>query len=94
MYFRFKDGLTSLQFLTALQQHPAVLTPVLCHSDKKLSAVDMENLFRPELSPDGSNKRVQEDKTRGFWADYLLDCEGWVISSKLSNNIHTNSNGN
>ncbi|XP_073350121.1 G2/M phase-specific E3 ubiquitin-protein ligase-like [Pagrus major] len=72
---RFKDGLNSMQYLTALQQHPTVLTPVLCHSDKKLSAADMENLFQPELSPDGSNKRVQEDKTRSFWADYLLDCE-------------------
>ncbi|KAJ8002353.1 hypothetical protein DPEC_G00179000, partial [Dallia pectoralis] len=44
---RFKDGLASLQFLTALQQHPTVLTPVLCHWDDKISAMDIENLFQP-----------------------------------------------
>ncbi|MEQ2312197.1 hypothetical protein AMECASPLE_028338 [Ameca splendens] len=72
---RFKNGLATLQFLTALQLYPLALTPVLCHSKKKLSAVDIENLFQPELSPDGSNQRAQENKTAGFWADYLLDCE-------------------
>ncbi|KAK5611871.1 hypothetical protein CRENBAI_007919 [Crenichthys baileyi] len=64
-----------LMFLTALQQYPLVLTPGLCHSKKKLSAVDIENLFQPELSPDGSNHKAQENKTTSFWADYLLDCE-------------------
>uniref|UniRef100_A0A1A8NZW8 HECT domain-containing protein n=4 Tax=Nothobranchius TaxID=28779 RepID=A0A1A8NZW8_9TELE len=72
---RFKDGLSSLQFLTALQQHPAVLTPVLCQSNEKLSAAGIEDLFQPQLSPGGSNRRTQEDQTRSFWGDYLLDCE-------------------
>ncbi|XP_040905180.1 G2/M phase-specific E3 ubiquitin-protein ligase-like [Toxotes jaculatrix] len=72
---RFKDGLTSLQFLTALQQHPTVLAPVLCNSGNSLTVTAIENLFQPELSPIGSNRRAQEDKTRSFWADYLLDCE-------------------
>ncbi|XP_041837321.1 G2/M phase-specific E3 ubiquitin-protein ligase-like isoform X2 [Melanotaenia boesemani] len=73
---RFKDGLASLQFLAALQQYPTVLTPVLCHSNDKLSATDVENIFQPQLSPVGSNMRMLENKTRSFWADYLLDCEG------------------
>ncbi|KAJ8370773.1 hypothetical protein SKAU_G00108010 [Synaphobranchus kaupii] len=72
---RFKDGLATLQFLTALQQHSSVLASVLCHSDNKLMAADMENLFRADLSPAGSNRRQEEGKTLGFWADYLLDCE-------------------
>ncbi|XP_040904285.1 G2/M phase-specific E3 ubiquitin-protein ligase-like [Toxotes jaculatrix] len=72
---RFRDGLTSLQFLTALQQHPTVLAPVLCNSGNSLTVTAIENLFQPELSPIGSNRRAQEDKTRSFWADYLLDCE-------------------
>ncbi|XP_041837323.1 vesicle-associated membrane protein-associated protein B-like isoform X4 [Melanotaenia boesemani] len=73
--YRFKDGLASLQFLAALQQYPTVLTPVLCHSNDKLSATDVENIFQPQLSPVGSNMRMLENKTRSFWADYLLDCE-------------------
>ncbi|KAI9538041.1 hypothetical protein NQZ68_019382, partial [Dissostichus eleginoides] len=72
---RFKAGLESLQFLTALQQHPTVLTPALCHADVKLSAAEMENLFQPELSQQGSNRRAQEEKAMSYWADYLLDCE-------------------
>ncbi|CAI5642302.1 unnamed protein product [Oreochromis niloticus] len=32
-------------------------------------------MFRPDLSPAGSNKRHKEVLTLGFWADYLLDCE-------------------
>lgn len=72
---RFKDGLSKLKFLTALQQHPTVLAPILCHLDDKLSAADIESLFQPQLSLQGSNRRIQEDKARSFWADYLLDCE-------------------
>ncbi|XP_034081654.1 G2/M phase-specific E3 ubiquitin-protein ligase-like [Gymnodraco acuticeps] len=73
---RFKAGLESLQFLTALQQHPTVLTPALCHDDVKLSAAEMENMFQPEFSQQGSNRRAQEEKAMSYWADYLLDCEG------------------
>ena len=76
---RVKDGLASLHFLTALQKHPGVLAPVLCYTDKKLTAADMGALFRPELSPAGSNRRQEEAETLGFWADYLLDTEGLKI---------------
>ncbi|KAJ8015932.1 hypothetical protein DPEC_G00001840 [Dallia pectoralis] len=72
---RFKEGLASLHFLTALQQHPCVLAPLLCHSQTNLTAADMESLFRPHLSPAGSNSRQKEGKALGFWADFLLDCE-------------------
>ncbi|XP_049441442.1 uncharacterized protein LOC125894224 [Epinephelus fuscoguttatus] len=73
---RFKDGLASLQFLTALQQHSGVLAPVLYHSSKALTAAEMESMFSPDLSPRGSNRRQKEVKITGFWADFLLDCEG------------------
>ncbi|XP_030580358.1 uncharacterized protein LOC115776738 isoform X2 [Archocentrus centrarchus] len=73
---RFKDGLSALQFLTALQQHPTLLTPVLCHCEKRLTAFEFERLFKPQLSPSGSNRRLKESQTLAYWADYLLDCEG------------------
>ncbi|XP_063355269.1 G2/M phase-specific E3 ubiquitin-protein ligase-like [Pelmatolapia mariae] len=72
---RFKDGLESLNFLSALQQHSSVLAPLLCFSAKALTASELESMFRPDLSPAGSNKRHKEVLTLGFWADYLLDCE-------------------
>ncbi|KAK1896385.1 G2/M phase-specific E3 ubiquitin-protein ligase [Dissostichus eleginoides] len=73
---RFKEGLSALQFLNALQQHPTLLAPVLCHSEKRLTALELERLFKPDLSPPGSNRRLGESQTLGYWADYLLDCEG------------------
>ncbi|XP_026036725.1 G2/M phase-specific E3 ubiquitin-protein ligase-like [Astatotilapia calliptera] len=72
---RFKDGLESLNFLSALQKHSSVLAPLLCFSAKALTASELESMFRPDLSPAGSNKRHKEVLTLGFWADYLLDCE-------------------
>ncbi|XP_024130229.1 uncharacterized protein LOC112147832 [Oryzias melastigma] len=52
---RFKEGLSTLQFLPALQQHPALLAPVLCFQDKPLPAVELQRLFPADLSPQGSN---------------------------------------
>ncbi|KAF3850690.1 hypothetical protein F7725_012462 [Dissostichus mawsoni] len=72
---RFKDGLASLHFLDALCQHPSVLAPVLCHTDKRLTSVEVERLFLPQLSPAGSNRRTTETVALSFWADYLMDCE-------------------
>ncbi|KAF3844483.1 hypothetical protein F7725_007646, partial [Dissostichus mawsoni] len=63
---------------TAIESSAAastVLTPALCHANVKLSAAEMENLFQPELSQQGSNRRAQEEKAMSYWADYLLDCE-------------------
>nr|XP_033943763.1 G2/M phase-specific E3 ubiquitin-protein ligase-like [Pseudochaenichthys georgianus] len=71
----FKDGLASLHFLDALCQHPSVLAPVLCHTDKRLTSVEVERLFLPQLSPAGSNRRTTETVALSFWADYLMDCE-------------------
>ncbi|XP_038130567.1 G2/M phase-specific E3 ubiquitin-protein ligase-like [Cyprinodon tularosa] len=72
---RFKDGLSALHFLDVLQQHPTMLSPVLCHIEKKLTALELEQLFKPNFSPVGSNRRLLESQTMGYWADYLLDCE-------------------
>ncbi|XP_011487938.2 G2/M phase-specific E3 ubiquitin-protein ligase isoform X2 [Oryzias latipes] len=72
---RFKDGLSALHFLDALQQHPTLLCPVLCHTEKQLTGLELERLFKPDFSPSGSNRRLLEGQTVGYWADYLLDCE-------------------
>ncbi|KAF3856877.1 hypothetical protein F7725_017600 [Dissostichus mawsoni] len=84
---RFKEGLSALQFLNALQQHPTLLAPVLCHSEKRLTALELERLFKPDLSPPGSNRRLGESQTLGYWADYLLDCEGLKDIAKMYLNM-------
>ncbi|CAI5671471.1 unnamed protein product [Oreochromis niloticus] len=80
---RFKDGLDSLHFFTAVQQYPSVLAPLLYLTYKTLTASDLENIFRPSLSSAGSNRQQKEALTLGFWADYLLDCEEKVTAVSL-----------
>ncbi|XP_034146272.1 G2/M phase-specific E3 ubiquitin-protein ligase-like isoform X1 [Esox lucius] len=70
-----RDSLSTLEFLTALQQHLILLATVLCHSERRLTAFKLECLFKPLLSPSGSNRRLKESQTIAYWADYLLDCE-------------------
>ncbi|XP_038572794.1 G2/M phase-specific E3 ubiquitin-protein ligase-like [Micropterus salmoides] len=72
---RFRDGLSTLEFLNALQQHPTLLAPVLYHSESRITASELERLFKTDLSPLGSNRRLKESQTMAYWADYLLDCE-------------------
>ncbi|KAK6321938.1 hypothetical protein J4Q44_G00067300 [Coregonus suidteri] len=64
---RFRDGLSTLEFLTALQQHPTLLAPVMCHSERRLTAFELERLFKPDLSPSGSNRRLKESQTMAYW---------------------------
>lgn len=71
---RFRERLSTLQ-LTALQQHITLLAPALWHYEKQLTAFDLERLFKPDLSPSGSNRGLKESQTMGYWAAYLLDCE-------------------
>ncbi|KAF6736297.1 G2/M phase-specific E3 ubiquitin-protein ligase [Oryzias melastigma] len=43
----------------------------------------MENMFIPDLSPPGSNRRQKEGKTLGFWEDYLSDSEEKLTAVSL-----------
>lgn len=61
--------------MNALQQHPTLLAPVLYHSESRITASELERLFKTDLSPSGSNRRLKESQTMAYWADYLLDCE-------------------
>ncbi|XP_048101449.1 G2/M phase-specific E3 ubiquitin-protein ligase-like [Alosa alosa] len=72
---RFKEGLASLNFLEALCQHPTAMAPILQHTTTALSPTIIEQLFTPNLSTYGSNRRTEENLVLTFWAEYLLDCE-------------------
>ncbi|XP_059402141.1 G2/M phase-specific E3 ubiquitin-protein ligase-like [Carassius carassius] len=57
---RFKDGLATLNFFNALEQHPSIFLPYMCYSAEDLTAESVESLFRPQLSPTGSSNRGGE----------------------------------
>lgn len=51
------------------------LSPVLPYSEKPHSALELERLFKPDLSPSGSNRRLKGSQTLGYRSGHLLDCE-------------------
>lgn len=76
MFCRFKEGLATLDFLNALEQHPALFMPFMCYSENKLRADAVESLFHVQLSPPGSTMRQEETRALNYWRDYLLYVEG------------------
>lgn len=69
---RFKDGLATLNFFNALEQHPSIFLPYMCYRAEDLTAEIVESLFRPQLSPIGSSNRHEEERVLGYWLDYLI----------------------
>ncbi|XP_045919327.1 G2/M phase-specific E3 ubiquitin-protein ligase-like [Micropterus dolomieu] len=45
---RFRDGLSTLEFLNALQQHPTLLAPVLYHSESRITVFEPQNRSTPK----------------------------------------------
>lgn len=72
---RFRDGLTSLGVLDALQRYPLQLKCLFVKAEKGLTAADMENLFQIIHSERGSNAFQEECRNQAFWQDYLQDAE-------------------
>ncbi|KAK0140647.1 G2/M phase-specific E3 ubiquitin-protein ligase [Merluccius polli] len=72
-----KKDCPALGLYNALQLYPstAVPCPVPCRKARHCGGC-WRISFRPDLSPSGSNSRAKEGRTLGFWADYLLDCQG------------------
>uniref|UniRef100_A0A9J8B323 HECT-type E3 ubiquitin transferase n=1 Tax=Cyprinus carpio carpio TaxID=630221 RepID=A0A9J8B323_CYPCA len=72
---RFRDGLTSLGVLDALQNYPVQSKCLFVKAEKALTANDVENLFQIIHSERGSNAFQAECRTLAFWQDYLQDAE-------------------
>ncbi|XP_033099822.1 G2/M phase-specific E3 ubiquitin-protein ligase-like [Anneissia japonica] len=75
-YERFCEGLQTLDVLTTIQGHPVCCREAFIAADSSvLTAAKLRHLFRAVYSEEGSNSRRREEKTAGFWMDYLLDAE-------------------
>ncbi|XP_056624921.1 G2/M phase-specific E3 ubiquitin-protein ligase-like isoform X3 [Triplophysa dalaica] len=70
---RFRDGLSTLDVINALEQHPIVFTPYMCCGVEKLTPESLEAIFKAQLSEVGSTRRQEETRIIGYWRDYLLD---------------------
>uniref|UniRef100_A0A8C1IA68 HECT-type E3 ubiquitin transferase n=1 Tax=Cyprinus carpio TaxID=7962 RepID=A0A8C1IA68_CYPCA len=72
---QFKEGLECLGLLHLMQKHPQLFKEVFMYEEKPLLAEDISALFKAELSPVGSNRRVVESRTICFWRDWLIEVE-------------------
>ncbi|XP_028667124.1 G2/M phase-specific E3 ubiquitin-protein ligase-like [Erpetoichthys calabaricus] len=80
---RFQEGLQSLGVLSALQQFPQQLQSLFIKLEKKLTAIEVEQLFKFRMSEEGSNRYEAELLVVGFWRDYLQDAEFCVDAVTL-----------
>ncbi|MBN3294428.1 G2E3 ligase, partial [Polypterus senegalus] len=81
--YRFQEGLQSLGVLSALQQFPQQLQSLFIKLEKKLTAIEVEQLFKFRMSEEGSNRYEAELLVVGFWRDYLQDAEFCVDAVTL-----------
>uniref|UniRef100_A0A3P8RJW6 HECT domain-containing protein n=1 Tax=Amphiprion percula TaxID=161767 RepID=A0A3P8RJW6_AMPPE len=63
---RFREGLKTLGVLEKIQKHPDSFRPLFCYEPSPLTADQLDDLFAIRLSPEGSNKRVVEEKILAF----------------------------
>ncbi|KAI7790393.1 putative G2/M phase-specific E3 ubiquitin-protein ligase-like [Triplophysa rosa] len=70
---RFRDGLSTLDVMNALEQHPIVFKPYMCCGVEKLTPESLEAILKAQLSEVGSTRRQEETRILGYWRDYLLD---------------------
>uniref|UniRef100_A0A672MXW9 HECT domain-containing protein n=1 Tax=Sinocyclocheilus grahami TaxID=75366 RepID=A0A672MXW9_SINGR len=68
-----RDGLSTLDVIHALEQHPSVFRPYMCYSVDRLTPESLEGVFKALLSEAGSTRRQEETRILGYWRDYLLD---------------------
>lgn len=59
-----------------MQKNPKLFQEVFTYVATPLVATDLINLFAPQLSEVGNNKRMVENRTLCFWWDWLLEVEG------------------
>ncbi|XP_077863811.1 LOW QUALITY PROTEIN: G2/M phase-specific E3 ubiquitin-protein ligase-like [Saccoglossus kowalevskii] len=75
-YERFKDGLKTLNVLDSMVRNPRLFKDVFISKETVLTSKLIEDLFVVSvLSPEGSNRRTEEQKIISFWRDFLLDIE-------------------
>ncbi|XP_019211544.1 G2/M phase-specific E3 ubiquitin-protein ligase [Oreochromis niloticus] len=71
----FREGLATLDFLNALEQHPSLFFSFMCYTETRLTADLLENIFRVQFGPPGSSRRQEETRVISYWQDYLLSVE-------------------
>ncbi|XP_066516189.1 uncharacterized protein [Hoplias malabaricus] len=80
---RFRDGLSTLGVIHALEEHTSTFRPIMCYSEIRLSSASLEAIFEVQLSAEGSSQRQEENRVLGYWRDYLLSTEEQDTNTSL-----------
>ena len=78
-----------LGVLTAVRKYPDIMREAFVYRDDVLDASTFQcaiDVHVDSWSPQGSNRRIDEERTYSYWLDYLLDLQGlefdWVINRR------------
>jgi len=71
-----KDGLETLGVLQAMTANASAFRMLFCKSAGPLTTMTVENLFVPQMSRPGSNRRSVENRVYAWWLDLLEDISG------------------
>lgn len=81
---RFKEGLSWLGVLQAVENHADAMEPMFVYHDEPLDAAFVESIFIIDAwSEAGSNRYKAELKTQRHWLDLLQDMEGMQTFVRL-----------
>ncbi|XP_069502825.1 G2/M phase-specific E3 ubiquitin-protein ligase-like [Ambystoma mexicanum] len=80
---RLKERLKTLGVLDAMEVHKQLFEGAFIWIEKEITTDTFNAMFDIAFSVPGSNDRVEEEKTIGYWRDYLQDCEELACQSKL-----------
>lgn len=71
---------------SAIQSHPQVMLDVFVKPKEHLAvaASVIVDMYKVNWSPEGSTRKAQETKAVSYWRDFVLECEGKLISLYFS----------
>jgi len=76
-YYRFKEGLSTLGVLEAVQNNAEAMREAFVFSPALLDACTLETILPiTKWSTTGSNRYNKEKRTQSHWRDFLVDLEG------------------
>ena len=80
---RFQKGLSTLGVLEVIQQNPETMKRAFVYEPDVLTAASVDALFTITWSPEGTNKRRQEERMLAFLRDLLLGLEGQLEQTQV-----------
>lgn len=81
---QFKEGLSTLNVLPLMKQHPHLFENVFCHEAKPLTAFVIDDLFKVVYAEEETRQREQEEMIVMYWRDYLQDRQGNILDHLLT----------